>query len=382
MSARLPTGFVYHLMSLAFPPSIDDVRRLASAHASDDPFAAALRGARLPMLVTTGRERGFEIVFVNEAFTALTGYPAEEVLGRNPRFLQGPQTDPETIAAMRSALDDGRELSVEVLNYRKDGSTFWNGMFMSPVRAADGEISYWFSSDLDISARKKREDALVHSRDSLEAAVEQRTDHLQAVVEQKTVLLHEVEHRVKNNLQLITSLVQYQSRRTADPVVRSALRQVQDRISAVSTAHRRLFQAEDVGRFDVAQFLRDLVDDLVGRTGRTDLRISFDLEPVAAGAARAAPLALLINELLAHALRGEPSDAAPVRLAVRLRSGEGRYTIEFTDDGAMDVEQGRAVLGGPAGIVEILSRQLGAAVDWRDDQPGVTARITLPVEPA
>jgi PAS domain S-box-containing protein len=369
-------------MTLAFPPPIEALRQLAGAQTADDPGATALRGARLPMLVTAGRERDFRIVFVNQAFTALTGYEAEEVLGRNPRFLQGPETDPVAVAAIRSALDEGRELSVEILNYRKDGSPFWNGMFMSPVRADSGAVAYWFASHLDISPRKTREHDLVRSRDALEIAVEQRTDHLKAAVEQKTVLLHEVEHRVKNNLQLITSLLQYQTRRTEDPIVRSALRQVQDRISAVSTAHRGLFQSEDPGRFDVAQFLRDLVDDLVGRTGRTDIQISFDLEPLGAAAAKAAPLALLVNELLTHALGSNGSTPRSERLAVRLRGGSERCTIEFSDDASVGAQQVRASLGGPAGIVDILSRQLGAAVEWRDDQPGVTARITLPMEPA
>ena len=369
-------------MSTAFPPTMDAVQRLARSGASDDPCAAAVRGARLPMLVTAGRDRDYAIVFVNEAFSALTGYPAEEVLGRNPRFLQGPGTDPVAVDAMRNALEEGRELSVELLNYRKDGAPFWNGMFMSPVRGPDGVIAYWFASHLDISPRKAREQALVRAHGELETAVQLRTNDLRTTAEQKTVLLHEVEHRVKNNLQLITSLIQFQARGSADPAVKAALRQVQDRISAVSTAHRRLFQAEDAGRFDVAQFLRDLVDDLVGRSHKGELAVRFDLERVEAGASRAAALALLVNEILAHALNDGFPPGRSGSLLVALRRDSQRCTIELSDDGEAGADQLRRSLGGPAGIVEILSRQLGAVIDWRDNTPGVSARITLPLEPA
>ncbi len=369
-------------MSTAFPPTIDALERLTRSSAADDLGGAALRGARLPMLVTAGGERDHAIVFVNDAFTGLTGYPAEEVLGRNPRFLRGPETDPATTQAVRDALNAGRELSVELLNYRKDGSSFWNGMFMSPVRGPDGRIAYWFASHLDITPRKSRESALVRAHGELQAAVQQRTDHLRTTAEQKTVLLHEVEHRVKNNLQLITSLIQFQSRRTADPTVKAALRLVQDRISAVAAAHRGLFQTDNAARFDVARFLRDLVDDLVGRTPSAEVDVRFELERVDAEAARAAPLALLINEILAHALNDGFPPGRPGRLLVSLRRGDHRCTIELSDDGQAGVDQLRSELGGEAGIVGILSRQLGAVINWRDNAPGVSARITLPLESA
>jgi PAS domain S-box-containing protein len=332
------------------------------------------------MMVTDGRERDWGVVFVNDAFVALTGYARQEVLGRNPRFLQGPDTDPAAVEVLRAALRDGQEVGVELLNYRKDGSTFWNGMFLSPVRSPEGDIAYWFGSQLDITPRKLAELAMVQAHGEMETTVEERNQSLRATVEQKTVLLHEVEHRVKNNLQLISSLIQFQSRRTDDPGVKAALRQVQERVSAVSTVHRRLFQTEDAGRFDVAQFLRDLADDLVGRARREDIAIEFDLQPIRAAAAKAAPLALLVNEILTAAIGIGLPTGRPGALFLGLHPSGEEFVIEVGDDGAWAPDDARQALAGPSGIVEILRRQLGAAIEWRDNQPGVTTLITLPME--
>jgi two-component sensor histidine kinase len=286
------------------------------------------------------------------------------------------------VDVVRTALREGREVGVELLNYRKDGSTFWNGMFLSPVRDPEGRIAHWFGSQLDITARKQAGLALLRANDELETTVEERTESLRATVEQKTLLLHEVEHRVKNNLQLISSLIQFQARRTDDVAVRAALREVQERVSAVSTVHRRLFQTEDAGRFNVAQFLHDLADDLVGRTRRTDISVDFDLQPVHAGAAKAAPLALLVNEIMAHALNSGFPPGRGGKLHLRLRPATDSFAIEVSDDGVSTVAEARQAVAGPTGIVEILRRQLGADVQWRDNQPGVAALITLPKERA
>ena len=92
-----------------------------------DPFVAAVRATRMPMIVTNPREADNPVVFANDAFCRLSGYAREEILGRNCRFLQGPDTDPATVARIRAAVDAERSVEVDILNYRKSGKTFWNG---------------------------------------------------------------------------------------------------------------------------------------------------------------------------------------------------------------------------------------------------------------
>src|SRR5215212_3938565 len=87
---------------------------------SGDLFAAAFRTARMPMLITDPRQPDNPIVFVNNAFSGLTGYAPSEIIGRNCRFLQGPDTDSVTVARIREAIRAGESIETEILNYRKD----------------------------------------------------------------------------------------------------------------------------------------------------------------------------------------------------------------------------------------------------------------------
>lgn len=129
-------------------------------------FFAAIETTRMPMLLTDPRQQDNPIVFANRAFLALTGYAYSDILGRNCRFLQGPETDREVVMAVRGAVEQRREVSVELLNYRKDGTSFWNALFLSPVYNREGEVVYFFASQLDVSRRRDVEEALSHAQKS------------------------------------------------------------------------------------------------------------------------------------------------------------------------------------------------------------------------
>lgn len=91
------------------------------------------------------------MVAVNHAFAELTGYPMQEIVGRNCRFLQGPRTDPISPLRIRRCLDAGQGCIEWIVNYRRDGSQFYNLLFISPVRDADGHLLFFFGNQLDIT---------------------------------------------------------------------------------------------------------------------------------------------------------------------------------------------------------------------------------------
>lgn len=129
-------------------------------HPGSDIFFAAVSTTRMPMIVTDPRKPDNPIIFANPAFLRMTGYSTDELIGRNCRLLQGPGTDRVTIAAIRDAVAAKQEIATEILNYRRDGSTFWNALFVSPVYDGKGEVVYFFASQLDVSRRRDAEDAL------------------------------------------------------------------------------------------------------------------------------------------------------------------------------------------------------------------------------
>ncbi|HEU4622306.1 MAG TPA: histidine kinase famiy protein [Burkholderiaceae bacterium] len=145
-----------------------DTDSFSSEGEGRDIFFAAVETTRMPMIVTDPRQPDNPIVFANEAFMSMTGYSADELIGRNCRFLQGPETSKASVDEVRKAVAEEREIAIEILNYRKDGGSFWNALFISPVRNRDGELIYFFASQLDVSRRRDAEDAL-HQAQKMEA---------------------------------------------------------------------------------------------------------------------------------------------------------------------------------------------------------------------
>ncbi|SNS51635.1 PAS domain S-box-containing protein/diguanylate cyclase (GGDEF) domain-containing protein [Geodermatophilus pulveris] len=106
------------------------------------------------------------LVYVNPAFERLAGLPRSELLGRNCRFMQTPDTDPTAIAAVRRALDAGEECRVTMLNYRgPEHSTWWNELHLAPVVGSDGTVTHYIGTQVDVTARVEAERALVQERD-------------------------------------------------------------------------------------------------------------------------------------------------------------------------------------------------------------------------
>ena len=145
--------------------AIEQARRnhVSSTVEESDPTAANLKLAELAMdeapvgiTVADPNEPDEPLIYVNEAFERLSGYDTYDILGRNCRFLQGEGTDPETVDRIRQAVDNERSISVEILNYRKNGEPFWNQLNVAPVHD-DGELTHYLGFQTDITERKEVE---------------------------------------------------------------------------------------------------------------------------------------------------------------------------------------------------------------------------------
>lgn len=152
-------------------------REIHRTISGSDPFAAAMRATRMPMIITDPRQHDNPIVFVNEAFLRLTGYSRDETLGRNCRFLQGPGTNTEDVARIRRAITERKSIEIDLLNYKKDGSVFWNRLLVSPVFNT-GELTYFFASQFDIT--RERTIKAIEDQQESEAEMQRRVADLTA----------------------------------------------------------------------------------------------------------------------------------------------------------------------------------------------------------
>ena len=108
-------------------------------------------------IIITSSEGDLPIVYCNAAFEQLTGYPASEVLGRNCRFLQGEHTDAETRARLRNALCAGERVDVIILNYRRDGTPFWNALNLAPIHDPSGRVTHFVGIQTDVTERVEQQ---------------------------------------------------------------------------------------------------------------------------------------------------------------------------------------------------------------------------------
>jgi len=134
----------------------------------------ALDVAAEGITIADARLPDMPLIYINEGFERLTGYSAEATLGRNCRFLQGPNTDPEAAQEIRTAIREQRPCIVEILNYRRDGTTFWNRLSITPVRDSAGTVTHFIGIQSDVTKRRRAKDELAeanrHMRYYLDAA--------------------------------------------------------------------------------------------------------------------------------------------------------------------------------------------------------------------
>jgi PAS domain S-box-containing protein len=130
----------------------------------------ALAVAAEGITIADARQPGRPLIYVNEGFERLTGYTAREALGRNCKFLQGRDSDPEAVAQIRAALEAEQECTVEILNYRKDGTPFWNRLSITPVRDDKDQLTHFIGIQSDVTQRRLAEEALRKAKNELERA--------------------------------------------------------------------------------------------------------------------------------------------------------------------------------------------------------------------
>jgi PAS domain S-box-containing protein len=130
------------------------------------------------IIITDAGQPDNPIVYANPAFERLTGYSAEEVVGRNCRFLQGPDSDPDAIAQLHDAIEQRIDVNVVIRNYRKDGTPFWNDLTIAPVKDEAGNVTHFVGLQTDVTDRKREEEELLAAKEGAEVASRAKSQFL------------------------------------------------------------------------------------------------------------------------------------------------------------------------------------------------------------
>src|SRR4051812_1561120 len=290
-------------------------------------FVEAVRVTRMPMLVTDATLPGNPVLFANQAFIDLSGYTSDELLGQDPHFMNGQETDPEAIRRYETAIKDGRDETLEILQYRKDGTPFWATLFASSLDDSQGCGKNHFLSYLDITRRYDAEEDLRALTLDVERRVAARTqaledanDRLTNLVAEREMLLAEVNHRAKNSLAVAASLLGIQGRRQKDRAVRVLFEEAQDRLNAMARVHDLLSRSASSQRVDIATYVTDLCEALRPITENDD-RICFTVKAehgLLVEADTAFSLGIVLGRVCKLGLGRGKTGLSPVRHTMRL----------------------------------------------------------------
>ncbi|NGM49332.1 PAS domain-containing protein [Caulobacter sp. 602-2] len=308
----------------------------------------AVERASTPILICDPSQDDNPIILANAAFLDLTGYRLDEVIGRNCRLLQGPSTNSQAVKVLHEAVEQARPAEVEILNYRKDGSTFWNRVNLSPAHDEKGGLAYFFASLVDVS-------------------IERQATELAR--EESRILLREVDHRAMNALAIVEGIVRLSRARDATQYAAA----VQRRVQALARTHAYLSER----RWRAAP-LRELFELQVAPFDAR--RTTLDGPEIHVGAPLVQPLALVLHEMLANAATHGCLSAPQGVLAVRwMPSESGRgFTMVWEEVGGPPPAEPRPSGFGSAMIGAIIRRQLRgkARLDWRAS--GLRAEFNVP----
>jgi PAS domain S-box-containing protein len=346
-------------------------------------FVEAVRRTRMPMLVADATLPGNPITFANPAFLELSGYSLEELLGQDPHFMNGAGTDADAIKRYTQAMHERRDATLEIVQYRKDGSAFRAMLFASPVEDGQGTVTSHFLSYLDITQRWEAEEKLRILTAELETRVADRTAELQAanaeltdLVVQRDLLMVEVNHRAKNSLAVANGLLSVQARRQADPAVRKQFEAAQERLHAMAKVHDLLSKSETGQRVDLATYLVQLCDALGGIADRDRIRVRAEADTgILLDPDTAFPVGIVLTELITNALKyAFPNGRSGVVLAQAQRTGSTTVELLVRDDGVGMGQVREGSLG--YGLVRSLVNQIRGNIAV-EGGAGVAVRITF-----
>lgn len=271
------------------------------------------------MVISDMTRKDEPIIYCNDTFLEITGYNRDEIVGKNCRFLQREDTQQMGLQLLRAAVKSSQSCRVVLRNYTKDGSLFYNRLSLFPVEDEHGHAHCYIGIQDDITS-------LVTNR-----------KYISKLKEEKQALVSEVHHRVKNNMAVVSSLLDLEMNSEMPSL---ALEKSRMRIDSMSTIHENVYNQEGFARVDFDKVIRSLHDyhrqdkEEEEREEQPDLHYIMDTEKVTLNINQAIPLSMIFSELL-HNVYGhayESGESGKVRVKLD-EPTEDTVLLEVTDDG-------------------------------------------------
>ena len=318
-------------------------------------FEQAMAQTRMAVCLTDPNQKDDPIIFCNEAFQRLTGYERSEIVGRNCRFLQGPDTDQDQVGKIRDAIRDERVVVVELLNYRKDGSSFWNTLHLGPIYDSDGNLRYFFGSQWDVT-------------DIHQSRAEER--HAKAMA-------REISHRLKNVFAVIGGIVNITGRAMdAKPVAQK----INERVQALGRSYEPTLDEAVLGTIHVGQAIRSV---LAPYDPEGD-RIVYDGNGVRTEPNAISAIGLTLHELATNATKygALSTDTGSIRISwEHAKDRHGRHTLEifWKETGGPKISGPPDHTGTGFNIAETLLSHSRGVLEQSWEEDGLRVQISIPI---
>lgn len=319
-------------------------------------FEQAMAQTRMAVCLTDPNQPDEPIVFCNEAFEQLTGYKAQEVLGRNCRFLQGPDTDQAQVKTIREAIRTEEVAVVEILNYRKDGSRFWNALHLGPIYDENQKLKYFFGSQWDVT-------------DIHRARAEERYAKAMA---------REVSHRLKNVFAVIAGIVNITGR-SMD--AKAVAKRINERIHALGRSYEPTLDEAFLGTVEVGQAIRAVLRPYDPEGSR----VCFEGNGVRTEPNAISAIGLTLHELATNASKYGALSNDTGTIHVSWRHEKDRHhrqslVVDWKEQGGPPVAGEPDQMGTGFEIARALLRHSRGVLETEWERDGLKATIAFPID--
>jgi PAS domain S-box-containing protein len=311
------------------------------------------------------RESDGVIVYTNPKFDQMFGYDSGELIGQHIAIVNYETEEKTAIAVYQKIVAGIRqygEFTYEVHNVKKDGTAFWCRGTSSIFRHHEyGKV--FVAIQQDITQQK------------------QADDKIRASLQEKEVLLQEIHHRVKNNLGIVSGLLQMQCRRTQDAQATAILRDSQNRIASIALVHEKLYRSEELADIDFAQYIPDLTTHLFDsyNVSSNQIKLIIQVENASLDIETAIPCGLIINELVSNALKYAFPEKLLGKIEVKFYQDMGGELILIVRDNGVglpaEFDRTKTKTLGLT-LVQGLVKQLRGDLDIKSEQ-GTEFKITF-----